>query len=133
MKPSSSSSAVAASSSSSSLAGRQGSSSSFAGLPAAAAAAPCFESEITNTSGRTLRLSNFEGKVVLARGTFRIPGNVFDWVATQWKGIKRRRMLAHLRDQLDAGLLQVTEIPAAPCGLVLNDSSSSVWSSSSSR
>jgi len=86
----------------------------------------CFETVIRNVSGGTVRLSGWGLLKVLANNqTFTIPGTPGSFIAANHPGIKGRRLLNKLRDQIDQGLLRIDSIPTSGCG--------DVWASSSSQ
>ena len=93
----------------------------------------CHETTITNVGGTTLARLPLFGKSALADGeSFSIEGNPWAWIKGKFPGIKARRMLTELHRLIDAGTLQLTSYPSAPCGSTSPTSSSSAITAESS-
>lgn len=90
----------------------------------AAATYSCFDTVITNSSGSPLVMSIFGGKTVAHGDSVTIPGNLAGWLASAHPGIKARRLLKTIEGQVDNGILTITSIPTAPCGVGIESSSS---------
>lgn len=84
----------------------------------------CGETEVVNSSGRTVVASMF-GKTLLNGESFTVPGDVFSWLAGKFPGIKGRRMIEKMRDLMNSGVLTVLTAPSAPCGFGVHYGSSS--------
>lgn len=87
--------------------------------------AACFQTTLRNVSGGTLTLGWLYGKTLADAGEVTLDGELSGFIACRYPGIRARRVLAAVQQEIDDGLLSIVSSPSAPCSAPSESSSSS--------